>query len=104
MHTPRANLPGPQGNILAGGFICVHPNGQGQGGRAEERELERLELRVEMPSEIIRGAPRRVPCAGAHTPILTLFFPGQGLIHTTSLAELVKEPNTTAFTKNHAAS
>lgn len=82
----------------------MHPNGQGQGGRAEERELERLELRVEMPSEIIHGAPRRVPCAGAHTPILTLFFPGQGLIHTTSLAELVKEPNTTAFTKNHAAS
>lgn len=43
------------------------PNGQGQRGRAEKRELEGLEERVEMQSEIISVPLGRLP-AHAHTP------------------------------------
>jgi len=52
---------------LAGGFISAHPNGQGQGGRAEKRELEGLEERVEMQAEIIGVPLGRLP-AHARTP------------------------------------
>ena len=63
----RQTFQSPKGNILAGGFISVHPNGQGQRGRAEKRELEGLEERVEMQSEIISVPLGRLP-ARAHTP------------------------------------
>lgn len=64
----RQTFQSPNGNIVAGGFISVHPNGQGQRGRAEKHELERLEERVEMQSEIIHVPLGRLP-AHAHTPL-----------------------------------
>lgn len=57
MRTLQANLPLPRREHIAGGFIPAHPHGQGRRGRAEARELEGVEERVEVQPEII-GAPQ----------------------------------------------
>lgn len=94
----RQTCQSPKGNILAGGFISVHPNGQGQRGRAGKHELEE---RVAMQPEIISVPLGRFP-AHAHTPQSQPCF-SQGRDRSVQPSQSWLSPRKPAFTRKHTA-